>query len=57
MDVKIDTSGCSLGQDVPNLQFDLEVESRTVEMERVLVMFRKLNSCNMKKKFPTSLQK
>ena len=38
MDVKVDTQGCDLDEDVPDLRFVLEVESSAAETELVLVV-------------------
>ncbi len=35
VDVKVDTSGCDLGEDVANLRFELGVESSAMETELV----------------------
>ena len=40
IDVKVDTYGCGLGEDVANLRFELGVENSAVETEQVLVIFK-----------------
>ena len=44
IDVKVDTEGCGLGEDVANLRFELGVERSAAERELVLVVLRMLNS-------------
>ena len=39
INVKIDTQGCGLGEDVADLRFELGVESSAVETELVVVMY------------------
>ena len=40
IDIKVDTKGCVLDEDVDNLRFDLGVEISPAETEQVLVTFR-----------------
>jgi hypothetical protein len=44
VDVKVDTQGCGLGEDVADLRFELGEKSKVVEAELVLVVWRMLNS-------------
>ena len=44
IDVKVDTLGCDLGENVTNLRFDLGEENSVSETEKVLVMLWMLNS-------------
>jgi hypothetical protein len=44
IEVKVDTSGCGLGEDVADLRVELGVQSSAEEKELVLVVLRMLNS-------------
>ena len=51
IDVKVDTKGCGLGEDVADLRFELgvdSVESSAAETELVLVVLRMINSWRFK---------
>ncbi len=43
-DVKVDTRGCVLGEDVSNLRFELGEKNSMVETKLVLVVLNTLNS-------------
>ncbi len=42
IDVKVDTQGCGLGEDIADLRFELGVTSSAAEAELVLVVLRML---------------
>jgi hypothetical protein len=44
IDVKVDEQNCGLGEDVPDLRFELGVERSAEEVELVLVVLRMINS-------------
>jgi hypothetical protein len=44
IDVKVDTQGCGLGEDVSDLRFELGVESSAAETKVFLIVLCMLNT-------------